>query len=196
VDGVLDASDITGHNVDAVYIKQNSFLLIPPGCVFPYASTTAPSGYLLCNGSAVSRTTYAALFAVVGTTYGSGDGSTTFDIPNLVNRFIYGVSSGPGITGGSTTHTLTVDEMPSHSHSASVTTEGAHTHTYGMGKDDGNLSNNSGQTPPGDSDVTDYSRNTSSAGAHSHTVSIGSTGGGNSFSLMNPYMTMLYIIKY
>lgn len=54
----------------------------PTGAMIPYAGASAPAGYLLCNGSAVSRTTYAALFAVIGTTYGSGDGSTTFNVPN------------------------------------------------------------------------------------------------------------------
>ncbi len=81
---------------------------------------TAPAGYLICNGQAVSRTTYANLFAVYGTTFGSGDGSTTFNVPNLSARFLMG--SGPGgsnavgSTGGAATVTLTEATMPAHTH--------------------------------------------------------------------------------
>lgn len=64
--------------------------LIPSGAVFPFAGSTAPTGYLLCFGQAVSRTTYAALFAVTSTTYGIGDGSTTFNLPDLRGRAAFG----------------------------------------------------------------------------------------------------------
>lgn len=64
--------------------------LIPTGVVQAFAGATTPQGWLLCDGSAVSRTTYANLFAVIGTTYGSGNGSTTFNLPNLTDRFIQG----------------------------------------------------------------------------------------------------------
>lgn len=81
--------------------------LLPIGVVQAFAGTTIPAGWLLCDGSAVSRTTYANLFAVIGTTYGSGDGSTTFNVPNLVDKFVEGsATSGtkksaglPNITG-------------------------------------------------------------------------------------------------
>ena len=62
----------------------------PTGTVVSYAKNAAPTGWLLCDGSAVSRTTYAELFAVIGTTYGAGDGSTTFNLPNLTDKFIEG----------------------------------------------------------------------------------------------------------
>ena len=65
----------------------------PIGTIFAFAGNDIPSGYLPCNGSAISRTTYADLFAVIGTTYGSGDGSTTFTLPNLIDRFIEGSSA-------------------------------------------------------------------------------------------------------
>jgi phage-related tail fiber protein len=64
----------------------------PVGSYLLFAGKTLPSGYLLCNGAAVSRTTYAALFAVIGTTYGAGDGSTTFNLPNLDGRVLQGVN--------------------------------------------------------------------------------------------------------
>lgn len=64
---------------------------IPAGAILAYAAATAPTGYLLCNGAAVSRTTYAALFTAISTTYGTGDGSTTFNVPDLRGRFPLGV---------------------------------------------------------------------------------------------------------
>ena len=71
----------------------------PVGVVQAFAGSTTPDGWLLCDGSAVSRTDYAALFAVIGTTYGTGDGSTTFNLPNLADKFIEG-SSTSGTTKG------------------------------------------------------------------------------------------------
>ena len=63
---------------------------LPTGTVIAFAANSTPSGYLLCNGATVSRTTYADLFAVIGTTYGTGDGSKTFALPNLTDKFIMG----------------------------------------------------------------------------------------------------------
>lgn len=90
----------------------------PAGIVMPFAGSTAPQGYLLCDGSAVSRTDYAALFAVIGTTYGAGDGSTTFNVPDISGRVVIGPSQSHalGSTGGSETVTLTESELPAHTH--------------------------------------------------------------------------------
>lgn len=90
----------------------------PAGVVITYAGSTAPEGWLLCDGSAVSRDTYATLFNVIGTTYGVGDGSTTFNLPDLSGRVVIGVSGTHALasTGGSETHTLTESELPAHSH--------------------------------------------------------------------------------
>lgn len=68
--------------------------LMPPGTVLPYAGSSAPTGFLMCDGAAVSRTTYADLFAVISTTFGAGDGSTTFNVPDLRGRFAIGVGTG------------------------------------------------------------------------------------------------------
>lgn len=93
-----------------------------------FAGATPPQYYLLCNGQAVSRTDYAELFAVIGTTWGAGDGSTTFNVPNSQGRVI-GVGTNTdrnghsgtwvlGDIGGEYNHKLTVDEMPSHTHNS------------------------------------------------------------------------------
>lgn len=88
------------------------------GCVLAYGGSTAPDGYLLCDGSAVSRTTYADLFAVIGTAFGAGDGSTTFNLPKLDGKIPVGKDSSDtdfntiGKTDGEKTHTLTNTEIP------------------------------------------------------------------------------------
>ena len=91
---------------------------IPAGIVEVFAGSTVPTGFLLCDGSAVSRDTYATLFAVIGTTYGPGDGSTTFNLPDLSGRVVIGTSQSHalGSTGGSETVTLTESELPVHTH--------------------------------------------------------------------------------
>jgi microcystin-dependent protein len=82
-----------------------------------FAGASAPATWLFCNGSAVSRTTYSRLFAVVGTTYGSGDGSTTFNLPNMANRMPIGVGTRSlGTTGGSETKTIASSNLPTHTH--------------------------------------------------------------------------------
>lgn len=72
----------------------------PSGSVSAFAGQSAPSGYLLCNGQAVSRTAYAALFAAIGTTYGAGDGTTTFNVPDLRGEFVRGLDAGRGVDAG------------------------------------------------------------------------------------------------
>jgi len=93
------------------------------GTIQMYAGLTAPSGYLICDGSAISRTTYSALFSVIGTIYGSGNGSSTFNLPNFKGRIPVGLDSTQtefdtlGKTGGEKNHTLTIEETPAHKHS-------------------------------------------------------------------------------
>lgn len=88
------------------------------GSVYMYAGNTAPSGFLLCDGSAVSRATYSTLFNEIGTTYGVGDGAATFNLPDLSGRVAIGISSTHllGGIGGEETHALLSAEMPEHSH--------------------------------------------------------------------------------
>lgn len=83
-----------------------------PGFIKTFAANTDPEGYILCNGAAVSRTTYAALFAEVGTTYGAGDGSTTFNIPDMTDRFVQ---------GSGTAGTVKAAGLPDHKHTLTKT---------------------------------------------------------------------------
>jgi microcystin-dependent protein len=101
----------------------------PTGGIMMWGTGTAPTGWLLCAGAAVSRTTYAALFAVIGTTFGVGDGSTTFNVPNYTNRTPYGTTV--GATGGSADAVVV-----SHTHTATVTDSG---HLHSMARFLGDL---------------------------------------------------------
>ena len=189
------SSDVTIHGdlsvdltVTATTIKQynpagepTSYNLIPAGVIFPCAMSTAPSGYLLCNGQSVSRTTYSELFSAISTTYGVGDGSTTFGLPDLRGKMAIGVSGSYtlGASGGSATTTLSTSNLPSftysgttvadgnHDHGGTLTTttngshthtinDSGHNHTYNLARDDNNGSNIPGQYPPGDSFDNDY----------------------------------------
>ena len=88
------------------------------GAILPFAGSVIPEGFLLCDGRAVSRETYGNLFYEIGITYGAGDGSTTFNLPNMTNRVPVCDGSGfrLGSTGGEETHVLTGNELPGHTH--------------------------------------------------------------------------------
>lgn len=106
----------------------------PTGTISIFGGDTAPTGHLLCDGAAVSRSAYSALFTVLGTKYGAGDGATTFNLPNLKGRVPVGFDAGQtefdvlGETGGEKAHQLTTAEMPSHNH-----TQNAHGHSVSNG---------------------------------------------------------------
>ena len=91
-------------------------LVLPPGAVSAFAMNTAPTGWLECNGAAVSRTTYADLFAVIGTTWGVGDGSTTFNLPELRGEFVRGWDNSRGIDSGRAFASAQADELKAHTH--------------------------------------------------------------------------------
>lgn len=112
-------------------IQQTVNATLPAGVMFAYGGSIAPSGYFICDGTAISRTTYAILFSLIGTAYGIGDGVNTFNLPDLRDRVPIGVSPGGlagsrptaraiGATGGEETHQLTVAELASHAHTAVV----------------------------------------------------------------------------
>jgi microcystin-dependent protein len=158
---------------------------VPAGAVMPFAGATAPAGWLLCAGQAVSRSQYGELFATVGTAYGTGDGSTTFNLPDLRGRVVAGVDNmggtaasrltattitgggtGLGQNGGAQTHTLTTAQMPSHSH--------------GMGG--GGLTVDGGTWRAGSNWVLNYTQ-TEQAGS------------GQAHNNVQPTMVLNYIIK-
>lgn len=93
-----------------------AFSSVPTGSVMPFAMATAPTGWLKANGAAVSRTTYAALFAAIGTTFGAGDGSTTFNVPEMRGEFVRGFDDGRGVDTGRGLGTAQADDLKSHTH--------------------------------------------------------------------------------
>lgn len=103
--------------------SPSGYSLIPAGTVVAFAGSSAPEGWLICDGSAVSRTTYANLWAVISSTYGSGDGSTTFNLPDAQGRSLVGAGSGSGLTArtlstksGAETSTIDSANLPTHTH--------------------------------------------------------------------------------
>lgn len=174
---------------------------VPTGTISMFGGSTAPTGYLLCQGQAVSRTTYSALFAIIGTTYGTGDGSTTFNLPNLQGKFALGKSSSYalGSTGGASTVTLTTNQIPAHTHGNKSLTGWAKMwgDTGFIGR--GGSADWGGIVKPGDywygsAPIEDGNWQSSSLeidASHEHD----SVGGGASHNNMPPYQTVNYIIK-
>ena len=170
-----------------------------PGIIQLYAGSSVPSGWLICNGQAVSRTTYAALFAVIGTTYGAGDGSTTFNVPNLVNKTVRG-SNSLGKTGGADTVTLSTANMPAHSHGVGTLATGSaggHTHKFALTLNGNQVAGTSAYRGNDLTSQYSYSGLMNSAGAHTHTISgsTASVGSGSTVTITNPYVMLHYIIK-
>ena len=170
---------------------------IPTATIVPWSSASVPSGFLECNGAAVSRSTYSALFAIVGTTYGAGDGATTFNVPDLQDNVAIGKSGtkalastggantvqSSGNVGGSTANaTLTTAQLASHQHSfpSPGNPGGPRSFTlqpFNIGRNPGSAN----------------SSNTGSGTGHSHNMSATFTG--DSTSVVQPYLTVIYIIK-
>lgn len=210
----IEASDLTtlGQVEDLLggVASGGSIVTVPVGGVLDYAGTTAPSGFLLCYGQAVNRITYAALFAVIGTAFGAGDGTNTFNLPDARGR----VSAGKddmggaaasrlttpvngatlGATGGVQSEALTTAQMPAHSHAASTATAGAHTHEVQEGQIPGGLS---GTLSSGDdfTSTAAFTSTTSSDGDHTHTVTVEQTGDGTAHSLVQPTIVFNKIIR-
>lgn len=167
------------------------FIEIPTGLICHYGKTTAPTGFLLCDGSAISRTGFAALFAVIGTSYGAGDGSTTFNVPKLDDdRFPMGATS-VGTAGGANSLNLQHSHNPG---TLATNTAGDHNHT-------GNTGANSG-TPVAigalgtDAAPNNHTHAIQSDGNHSHSIT-GATDNSLSASqdIRPKYLSGIYIIK-
>lgn len=102
----------------------------PPGMIIAFGGGSAPTGWLLCDGSAVSRTTYSRLYTVIGSSWGSGDGSSTFNVPDLRGVFLRGLDGGKGYDGGRALGSYQADGYPSHTHTL---TDNGHSHNYTAG---------------------------------------------------------------
>jgi microcystin-dependent protein len=185
----------------------------PIGMIADYAGSTAPALWLLCYGQEVSRTTYAGLFAVVSTTFGAGDASTTFNLPDCRGRVRAGLDNMGGSdagrlgdiltgttigsTGGSETVTLTTDQLAAHQHgpgTLSTNNSGNHTHNYQRGNVNARSVSGTGGGFVTDGETTTA---TSGDGNHSHSVTAGvtaSAGGGEAHSNLQPTMVFNTII--
>lgn len=194
--------DITGTIESSGDILCNGGSLLPLGVVLPYAGSSAPTNWLFCYGQEISRTTYATLFAIIGTTYGAGDASTTFNLPDLRGRVVAGQDDMGGTsanrltdqsggldgdvlgdTGGAETHTLVTAELPAHTHDSGTLTQAGGTVWTGGG-DGANVSAGSGATPR---NATETSINI--------TGSTGSTGSDTAHNNVQPTIILNYIIR-
>jgi len=153
------------------YLKTAVETATPTGTVTMFGGAVAPTGYLFCNGAAISRSTYATLFAIIGVAYGNGNNSTTFNLPNLGGRFPGGktVDNVLGETGGESQHTLTANEMPAHTHTVRKRTNALTVAAVGFCE--------SYETTNRDFET-------------------GSAGGGASHNTLPPYQVVNFIIKY
>lgn len=150
------------------------------GTILPYTGSDSelPTGYMLCDGAELSRTDYSDLFAVIGTSFGAGNGSSTFNLPNLKGKVLTGLDSNDedfasmGATGGEKEHTLTIEEMPSHKH------------TWTLGA---NVVANATAT----SAVTNFNSTSGGLGV----ATMNNTGGGEAHNILQPYVVVNYIIK-
>jgi microcystin-dependent protein len=175
---------------------------IPTATIVPWSDSSVPTGFLECNGAAVSRSTYSALFAIIGTTYGAGDGATTFLLPDLQDNVAIGKSgtkalastggantvASTGNVGGSTANaTLSTAQLASHSHNIVARTQPPLSGP-GSGVPDLNAFN------VGPNQRLNLSTETNGSGTgHSHNMSATFTG--DSTSVVQPYIALIYIIK-
>ena len=187
ISGVMTAPTAAA-GTNTTQIATTAFVLsnsVPTGAINMWPTSSAPTGYLLCNGAAVSRSTYAALYAVIGTTFGVGDNTTTFNLPNYTNRFPYGTTL--AATGGSADAIVV-----SHTHTAtSSVVDPGHTHTINGGFSTYAGGNSSGanntfrQVPNTDSSTTGITVSTS----------VSTTGSSATNANLPPYLGINFIIK-
>ncbi len=171
------------------------------GEITMFAGNFAPRGWAFCNGQLLPIASNAALFSILGTTYG-GDGRTTFALPDLRGRAPIHAGTGPGLPnyrlgqrGGSETNTLSVANLPAHNHSASLSSASVAMPAYSLEGEstspDGNYPAKSGQGDPDYNSTSDVSMASASV---SGSVTVGNTGFGQAINNMPPFCTIHYII--
>jgi microcystin-dependent protein len=165
---------------------------IPTGTITPWSQATPPSGFLECDGSAVSRSTYAALFAIISDTYGAGDGSTTFNLPDLTDRVAVHKSNNKNFasTGGANTVTPTGNVAGSTANATLATAQlASHSHTGAAGNTTASMTGCTYTvgTRMGSTGLTGQGQ------GHSHNMSANFAGDAN--SVLQPFLTLIYIIK-
>ena len=163
----------------------------PVGSLKLWPAATPPGGWFSCDGQELPRTVHAELFAVIGTAWGAGNGSTTFNLPNLAG--LTPVHRGGWINFaqrvGEVTHTLTVAEMPQHTHGGYTEWAGDHSHTY-QGPATGGVSGGFTNVP-----FPATETQTSTAGQHYHALQDGPAGGGGSHNNIQPSVGLNVVIK-
>lgn len=176
-DGILPtkvACDETTIDGTGATLNVKAAYRPPVGMVSPFAGTSAPTGWLLCNGATVSRTTYAALYAVVGDAFGNGNGSTTFHLPDLRGRFIRGVDGATARDPNAGTRTA-------------MNSGGNTGDAVGSVQDDATakngLTNSTSSTSGTTSSAGNHQHATDSQGAHTHDV--GTIGGGANATIVS-----------
>lgn len=189
--GALDvAGDVYSNGKKLINYDEAPDL--PTGMIMAWTSNGIPNNFLLCNGQAVSRTTYSDLFAVIGTTYGAGNGSSTFNVPDFRGRVPAGRDSTKtafntlGKVGGTERETLTIEEMPSHNHP--LTSDGLG-HSFSWGRTFAGNVYSTGVAAAGNTP----GNNLATSQNNWHVTA--NRGGGGSHNNLQPYATVNFIIK-
>ena len=170
------------------------------GTILPWSAASLPSGFLECAGAAVSRSTYSALFAIVGTTYGAGDGSSTFNLPNLADNVPVGKSPGKalGSTGGAnTTPVAASGNVGGSTANATLSTAQLASHNHAITANASNVPQiaRMAKQPFGPGVTDTQLNNTGSGSGHSHNMSATFSGDTANPSVVQPYIALIYIIK-
>jgi microcystin-dependent protein len=205
------------------YLAINNQYVNPIGTIICFAGQLVPPGWILCDGTEISKSEYPKLFSVIGNTYGIPVNSSNFILPNLQQRIPLGksISNNLGDNGGNSNITLSTNQLPSHNHTGTTNSAGSHTHTatdsgHNHSYNDAYFAENrgGGQNVFGTASSSDYDNDyiyrtptpttsigfanitVENNGQHTHSFTTDTTGSGSSINIMNPYLVLNYLIKY